>query len=196
MKFSTLLEPVADEIYNLLCDNTPVNIPDYGWENYVWTSDKFAWAHLQKFATEKSSILHCVIMPHSNRNAPIFGFDVNELSGQLIGMYLDITPVNDQEYYIPRIGESRPRPDWATFFSTHFVCAKPQCMDDVWHGIDILKGYLQLLPGGADGDYTEAQRRYTQGQKKNPHTHRMLKKFIGAEQATEYIETVLFPDPN
>lgn len=195
MKFSTSLRPISDAIYNLLSENTLLEIPDYGWENYVWTSKNFRWAHLENYCSPKASVLHCVIMPHTDRNAPIYGFDVIELNGNITGMFLDITPVNDQEYFLPRVGTPRDRPAWADFFSTYFVCSRPESLDDVWQGVDILKSYLHLLPGGQDGDYRKAQRKYTQGQKQNPQTYRMLKSHIGSEQAWEFMENVLFPDP-
>lgn len=195
MPFSTQLNTTAKKIYNLLDHyGSPVPIKDYGWENYLWTSERFRWAHLQKFYSDKISILHCVVMPH-NTNAPIYGFDVNELSGQLIGMFLDLTPVDDRSFFIPRCGEPRPIPEWGDFFSPMFVCCKPDDKDiDV--GVEILQTYLYSeLPGKADGScYLEAQQRYVTGQKKNPMTWRMLEKFVGKETTSEYIETLLFPD--
>lgn len=196
MPFSKTLEPIANDIYSVLDDvGSHVEIEDFGWENYVWTSEKFKWAHLQKFYTEKVSILHCVVMPHKNTNAPIYGFDVNELTGNLIGMFLDLTPVDDQEYYLPPAGESRPVPTWGDFFSTNFVCCKPE-PEDLYLGVDTLKKYVNsVLPGSITGeDYQKSQQRYIDGQKRNPQTYRMLSKHVGADTARRYIDTILFPN--
>lgn len=192
MKYSNVLTQVSNEIYSLLEGYTAVEVKDYGWENYVWTSDLFRWAHLEKYATDKVSVLHCVIMPHSDRNAPIYGFDVIEINGILTGMFLDLTPVDDSSYFIPQVGEYRPVPKWADFFSSQFVCCKPS-QDDVWLGVDILRGFLQLLPGKPGNDYREEQEKYIQGQRRNPQTFKMLKSHMGEDLAKEFIEGVLFP---
>ena len=170
-----------------------MEVKDYGWENYVWTSDKFKWAHLEKYCTEKVSVVHCVIMPLSNYNAPIYGFDVIEINGNLTGMFLDITPVDDSKYHIPRVGEARPVPEWGDFFSDQFVCCKPT-KESLWTGVDMLIEYLKLLPGKKTGDYKQQQEKYIQGQRRNPQTFKMLKSHVGEDTATEFMETVLFPD--
>jgi hypothetical protein len=195
MPYSKNLTQLSDKIYPLFADASPMPVKDYGWENYLWTSEKFRWAHMQKFYNEKVSIFHCVIMPHTWSNAPIFGFDVNELSGTLVGMFLDLTPVDDGEYFLPMLGDPRPVPEWGDFFSTNFICCKPEA-DDIFESVDLLKKYLNsVLPGDRTGkDYSEQQQTYITGQKRNPQTHRMLKKTVGEELATEYIETLLFPD--
>jgi phycocyanobilin:ferredoxin oxidoreductase len=192
MKYSPVLNQVSDAIYNLLHQHTPVDVKDYGWENRVWTSDLFRWAHLEKYHTAKVSVLHCVIMPHSYTNAPIYGYDVIEINGALTGMFLDVTTVDEQTFSIPRVGEPRPVPDWADFFSDQFVCCKPS-PQDIWLGVDVLKQYLQMLPG-QPGDYVAHQQKYIYGQRKNPQTFKMLKSHIGEDLAREFMETVLFPD--
>jgi len=196
MKSSELLDPVVAEIYQILEPNTPIEIPDYGWDNFAWSSSKFRNAHLQYFKTDKVAILHWVVFPHTNSDAPIYGYDVIEINGILTGMFLDLTPVNDQQYYcLPAVqGEHRQRPDWGDFFSPLFVCVRPE-PEDLVAGVQTLREYLlNILPGNKDGDYSAQQQHYVDGQRKNPQTFRMLKSHIGEEKAHEFINTVLFPD--
>lgn len=174
-------------------DRVPVT--DYGWENYIWKSDRFSWAHLEKYCTDKVSVLHCVVMPYTDTNAPIFGFDVIEINGNLTGMFLDITPVDNMAApTIPSVGEPRPVPDWADFFSPEFVCCKPG-YKDLSLGIYLLNYYLEFeVPGVVSGDYAPGQQRYIDGQRNNPQTFKMLKSDIGEDKAKDFINNVLFPN--
>lgn len=195
MKFSESLRQVSNQIYDLLENyGTQISVPDYGWENYVWQSSEFARAHLECYYTEKVSVLHCVILPHKDKNAPIFGFDVIEINGQLTGMFLDVTPVDDTPApTLPRVGEARPVPEWGDFFSDQFVCCKPS-LSDLMLGVYVLNYYLEYeLPGLVTGDFAEGQQRYIDGQRSNPQTFKMLKSHVGPERAREFMETMLFP---
>ena len=192
-KYSEKLRPVANKIYEILRDNNKVLVKDYGWENHVWESRLFSWAHLEMFCTEKVSVLHCVIMPHKNSSAPIYGFDVIELSGHLTGMFLDLTSVDNKTYAVPRVGEARPIPEWADFFSPNFLCCRPS-EHDIWSGVDLLTEYLDMLPYSSESDYSKQQQKYIDGQRKNPQTRKMLMSHIGKEKADEFIEEVLFPN--
>lgn len=198
MKYSPLLTPIADELYKLLECYEPITVKDYGWENYVWTSDSFKWAHLEKFYTEKVSVLHCVVMPLPNSYAPIYGFDVIEINGRLTGMFMDLTPVSHKPFplHVPKItGEDRAIPQWADFFSNDFRCCIPQ-PTDLHTGVDLFSNYLKELPNTVtnDEDYTVAHQNYVEGQKRNPQTYRMLKSHIGQQLATEFIDNVLWPN--
>jgi len=133
-------------------------------------------------------------MPHFTSNAPIYGFDVIEINGNLTGMFLDVTPtVAEHNIKIPQVGEPRPVPDWGSFFSKQFVCCKPS-KDDVQVGYDVLNKYLGSLTLGGTSNSMLAQQDYITSQKKNPQTFGMLKSHVGEETAKRYIETVLFPD--
>lgn len=192
-KYSKKLEPIADQIYQLLYNNKKLHVDDFGWENHVWNSHFFSWAHLEKFCTDKVSVLHCVIMPHKTSNAPIYGFDVIELSGHLTGMFLDLTPVDGRISQIPQVGEKRSVPDWADFFSPNFLCCKPS-ENDLVAGVDLLRDYLKLLPSTSSTDYSAQQQHYINGQRRNPQTFKMLKSYIGEEKANRFIYDILFPD--
>lgn len=192
-KYSKKLQPIADSIFELLHNNKKLHVNDYGWENHVWGSQLFSWAHLEKFCTNKVSVLHCVIMPNNNSDAPIFGFDVIELSGHLTGMFLDLTPVNQEVFHVPQVGEKRDIPEWADFFSPNFLCCKPS-EEDLWAGVELLKEYLDILPRDSSADYTTQQQNYIDGQRKNSQTQKMLASFIGKEKADKFIHEVLFPN--
>jgi phycocyanobilin:ferredoxin oxidoreductase len=195
MKYSESLRQVSNQLYDLLENHgTQIGVPDYGWENYVWQSDKFARAHLENYWTEKVSVIHCVIMPHTHTNAPIFGFDAIEINGNLTGMFLDVTPVDDTPPpTLPRVGEPRPIPEWGDFFSDEFVCCKPD-LRDLMMGVYVLNYYLEYeLPGIPTGDNAAGQQRYIDGQRRNPQTFRMLKSHVGEQRAREFMETMLFP---
>lgn len=192
--FSPVLQQIADQFYFKLEHNTPMPVEDYGWENYVWQSKKFAWAHLEKFYTDKVSVLHCVVMPHGVSNAPIFGYDVIEINGKLTGMFMDLTPVDKQTFPLPAItGTVRPVPDWGDFFSNNFICCVPT-LADIQIGVTVFNYYVDLLPSTTSADFRPAQQRYINGQRKNPQTFRMLKSIIGEEKAHQFVNTVLFPD--
>lgn len=192
-KYSSKLELISDQIYELLENNNKIPVEDFGWENHVWQSQIFAWAHLEKFCTDKVSVLHCVVMPHKNSSAPIYGFDVIELSGQLTGMFLDLTPVDDRTFDVPVVGQARPVPDWADFFSSNFLCCKPT-ENEIQSGVELLRSYLPTLPSVSDHDYSFQQQKYIDGQRKNPQTFKMLKSHIGEARSKQFIEEILFPD--
>lgn len=197
----TLLNQVAALLASELVRTSPTSLPvgDWGWFNVCLTSDRFKRAHLERIVRNKVDILHLVIMPHENDPAPIFGFDVIALNGRLTGMFLDLTPtVADEPWPLNPVinGPQRPLPDWATFFSRQFVSCVPT-KEDVWVGHKILQKYLDRLNplGAADTDKVKAsQQRYTEYQRQNPKTNRMLASIVGPERAEEFIHTVLWPD--
>lgn len=172
---------------------------DWGWFNLVYTGP-FARAHVERILRDKVDILHVVIMPLANDPAPIFGFDVIALSGRMTGMFLDLTPTVTAAPWpsVPRIeGSRRPLPDWAHFFSDQMVSCVPT-ESDVWAGLTVLREYVRgALDPWADGDsvaIAQKQQAYTENQRANPKTYRMLASIVGPEKAHSFIHTVLWPD--
>lgn len=172
---------------------------EWGWENKFWVGDKIRWAHLEKYDHPKASILHLVIMPTLDCPAPIYGFDLVELSGTITGMFLDFTPTAKTcKPATEHVFENpRPVPEWGDFFSESFVCCKPTD-----HEIDIaistLPRYISTLKNTKCDPQThetnkQQQIKYIQGQRKNPQTYRMLKAHRGEEVANRFINDVLFP---
>lgn len=200
-KYSTLLNNIAD-IFTTQLDEYFIRKPltqEWPWENILWSGDKIQWAHLEKYYHPKASILHLVIMPQTNSPAPIYGFDLIELNGTLTGLFLDFTPTvsesspfTEYEFVSPR-----PVPEWGNFFSSHFVCCKPQ-LDELPHATNTLSRYLiELSATELDDSICEAvvkaQCAYIDGQRKNPQTRRMLTAHCGEHLANRFIDEVLFP---
>lgn len=192
-KFSAQLEPLAKEFEKRLKSYHETIIKDYPWDNKVWHSDRFAWAHLERYYTDKVSVLHFVIMPNRCSYSPIFGFDIIEISGVLTGMFLDVTPM-PTGVTLPNVGVTRERPEWANFFSEQFVCVKPNSIQDAYEAVPVLDMYMTLLPGTCDSDQGKIQQHYIDGQRRNPQTFKMLKSHIGEEKAREFIDNILFPN--
>ena len=173
---------------------------DWGWFNAVWAGGPFRRAHLERLVTHKVDIVHCVVMPHFTDPAPVYGFDLISLGGNLTGLFLDLTPMTDAPYDWTRptmSGEERDLPDWAGFFSDDFIAVVPT-EDDLWAGVRTLRHYLGRLgfycPETKEAVRT-AQQRYTENQRQNPKTHRMLSAVTGGpDSADRFIHEVLWPD--
>ena len=171
-----------------------VNLKNFGWEQHKWISDTFSWAHHEYYVTDRVEIVHLVVMPRINSRAPIFGFDVINISGVLTGLFADLTPVDHRTFDLPQMGTPRPRPEWAEFFSKNFVCVKPHSLQDVEKGIGMLESYLLMLPDIDNNNYHTQQQNYIEGQRKNTKTLKMLEAHVGRDVAEEYFYNYLFPD--
>lgn len=188
------LNIVSEQLLSNFSNDDLQPVKDYGWDHRIWSNEKFRWAHYEHYTTDKVDIVHLVVMPWQNSRAPIFGFDIINISGNLTGMFLDLTPVDDRTFDLPQLGTPRPRPDWGDFFSDSFVCTKPNHIDEVIIATRILVGYLKWLPDTTNQDYTDQQQRYIDGQRQNPQTRKMLSAHVGEDKANEYFYTYLFPD--
>lgn len=178
----------------------PVPGGHWPWLNIRWSAPGIRWAHLEEYTmTPKVHILHLVIMPDLDRAVPVYGFDLIGLSGQLTGLFVDFTPTVGAA--VPATTHSfcepRPRPDWAEFFSDHFVCVKPQ-VHELEPAARTLHTWLELLDSSKPDaavvkEVAQAQHSYCVNQQKNDKTRKMLKAHIGEHKATEFVEQVLFP---
>ena len=174
--------------------------PDWPWFTLNLTGNLFARAHLQRMTGPKVDIVHCTVFPHTNDPSPVFGFDVVELNGQATAMFLDQTPTVGPEPDWPDgvtiQGHDRMLPTWATFFSKQMVSCVPTEVD-MDRGVVLLGHYLDRLRPDVDGDaqaIAAAQQHYTEMQRANPKTYRMLASVIGPDRADEFIRTVMWPD--
>lgn len=191
----SVLQPIRDSILSLFDDQNEMLVKDFGFDHRKWSNDKYSWAHYEDYRTDKVEIVHMVVMPHTNSRAPIYGFDVINISGTLTGMFLDLTSVDGRSFTIPQVGTARPVPEWGDFFSDSFVCAKPNSLADLEVAVDLLKEYLTWLPDTTDfQNYSTAQQAYVDGQRKNPQTRKMLAAHIGQEKADEYFYNYLWPN--
>lgn len=188
------LKPIRDSILSHFKNANALPVQDFGFDHRLYSNEKYRWAHYEHYTTDKVEIVHLVVMPWQNSKAPIYGFDVINISGNLTGMFLDLTSVDDRRFELPQVGTARPVPDWGDFFSDSFVCCKPNNIDDVAAAVGVLAEYLSWLPDTTDNDYSDKQQAYIHGQRQNPQTRKMLSAHIGQEQADEYFYNYLWPD--
>lgn|GEM_PF-3211692 len=186
------------------------------WHNTLLASRQFRRAHIEIFEVETCfAVLHACILPHLDDPAPIFGFDM--VSGQTMatGIFLDFSPsipgpsVLTLSDAVPAdslraFRRERERPDWGGIFSREFFAIRPTSDDEVRTAIDLAQRaflhYLGFLKTAGRADTPQlrvarGQADYAQGQRKNPHTYRMLARYVGAGPARRFIEDVLFPLP-
>lgn len=200
---SNLLQQVADRLSVQLTRTGATRQPvdDWGWFNAVWAGGPFRRAHLERLVTDKVDIVHCVVMPHLTDPAPVYGFDAVAMNGQLTGLFLDMTPMTNAPYRwwpVPAMdGEPRSTPEWADFFSDDFIAVVPT-EHDLWSGTRTLRQYLRKLGAyvpEAKETIRAAQQQYTENQRHNPKTRRMLAAVVGGpERADAFIDGVLWPD--
>jgi len=190
----SVLQPIRDGILTHFNSDDAQVVQSFGFDHRKYKNSNFAWAHYEDYRTDKVEIVHLVVMPQTNSKAPIYGFDVINISGTLTGMFLDLTPVDSRSWTLPQVGVSRPVPDWGGFFSDSFVCCKPNNIEEVAVAVDVLTKYLTWLPDTTDNDYSDMQQKYIEGQRKNPQTRKMLAAHIGEENANEYFYNYLWPN--
>ena len=183
------------------------------WRNTLFAAPIFRRAHVELLEIPGHfAVVHVVVLPHASNQAPIFGFDIVAGRAQATGVFLDFTPVTqappdpDLAVVLPaeqrlQLGTPRELPEWARIFSRGVLAVRPSAPAHVDAAIACaLRAfgvYLQLLPacaaGQPDPDVLRGQAAYAYAQRQNPHTRRMLARFVGEEGATVFIENVLFP---
>ena len=156
----SVLQPIRDGILAHFKSDDAQVVQSFGFDHRKYKNSNFAWAHYEDYRTDKVEIVHLVVMPQTNSKAPIYGFDVINISGTLTGMFLDLTPVDSRSWTLPQVGVSRPVPDWGGFFSDSFVCCKPNNIEEVAVAVDVLTKYLTWLPDTTDNDYSDMQQKY------------------------------------
>lgn len=192
------MQIVSNMMKDTLCKYTgsePFLNTEFPWTNMFWKHEKMSHCHLEEYYTDKVSIIHCVIVPNKNMSSPIFGFDVIEIVGNLTGMFIDITPIDNRSFPMKKIGMPRDVPDWAHFFSDSFICCMPNSLIDVLDGTDVLKTYLRILDLDelTDTDYSNKHNEYMTNQRNNDKTLKMLSSHVGRDRAIYFVENILFP---
>jgi hypothetical protein len=192
------LREISNEMKRVLSEVSQEHkiITDYPWDNDLYYSNLFRWAHVEFYTYRTAEIVHCVIMPHPNDAAGIFGFDVIDINGTRTGLFIDITPTVGDAYKFSDIelGEERPLPDWGNF-SPYFVAVKPYSHGPE-AGLTIMQDYIKTLQVNFANplDVVTAQQRYEEMQRSNDKTLKMLTAHIGEEKAREFMNTIMFPD--
>lgn len=198
-----LLDSVGRQLNSIIksqSDLTIIPTPDYGWENFRYSSPLFRQAHVEIFNQDRFMVIHCAIFPHINDPAPIFGFDVIASSHKITGVFLDLSPtVQDPgRFHECRFKTQRERPKWGDIFSQNWIACRPdktEMMTIISEAQRLLKYHFTLLQQtvGDEVAIRTGQNRYCTQQQQNEHTLRALKNLIGAERAKEFMETILFP---
>jgi len=192
------LREIADEMKNILSEvaTSHLIVDEYPWDNDIYYSGLFRWAHVEFYSYRTADIVHCVIMPHSDDAAGIFGFDVIEINGNRTGLFMDITPTVGElvEITEKELGEARDIPDWGAF-SDNFIAVKPY-EDGPQEGLNVMRKYLKMLQKefAPAEDVLAAQQAYEEMQRSNEKTYKMLVAHVGEEAATEFMTKVMFPD--
>jgi hypothetical protein len=209
------------ELSNLSCQrikhNNSLKNDDIIWENDIYFNPSIRYGHLQYFKSgnDKIEIIHSVFYPSYFKKLPIFGFDVIALNGVITGIFCDFTdsPYGCSELSLSlkklkeRYGPySRELPPWATFFSDNFICINPKGLDEsilIKDFVDIFKKYIFFVANvNFNESYfliddikmsIETQNTYSFNQRKNEKTSKALSAYIGADEAREFMETILFP---
>jgi hypothetical protein len=206
MTFVDLINHTADRFEQIIQTHAhnlqEIPTEDFGWENMRWFSSEFRLAHVERFRQPKFSVLHTVIFPHVTDPSPIFGFDIIASDTKVTGVFLDRSPtisdwgpLSDMEFM-----KQRERPEWGTIFSEHWIACKPdhtECVQICDMACDLLTSYLTSLSEIHTTPLVhaviQAQNNYSLQQRKNIHTTQVIKKLLGDQRGTHFIENILFP---
>lgn len=203
MKYFELMDHygrIFQSRFQSMAEKLPVD--DYGWENHIYTGERFRRAHVEVFRDHKLNVLHVTVYPHLDDPSPVYGFDVIAGSGGSSGIFLDLSPTvgKAEPFCETPTGAARIVPEWGDFFSPYFVAVRPRNEEEfirlLQAGLDVLDPYLAKLrsESGDETDIRSAQNRYSEGQRRNTKTRSALEKLLGEERADHFMRTVLFPD--
>jgi hypothetical protein len=203
--FVELISQTADKFEHIIqthCDNLKL-IPteDFGWQNTRWSSSQFRMAHVERFTQPKFSVLHMVIFPHVMDPSPIFGFDIIASDTKATGVFFDRSPTLECWGPITNktFTQERVRPEWGTIFSDHWIACKPtytEAEEICALACDTLADYLVRLIQTHSAhlhDIIQAQNNYSLKQRENIHTTTVIRKLLGEERGTHFINEILFP---
>ena len=178
-------------------------IPNFDWENNIYTSSFYKWAHLEHYKNKKVEVLHLVVMPYAYCDMPIFGLDVVSINSKITMICCDFTPTVKNSYTVqhPFIND-RKLPEWANFFSDNLLLIKPTTEDQTEY---ILEYFLREFEAYKEKLYyygkisepapiLKKQREYVFNQRKNTSTLKALSADIGEKRAELFVNTYLFPD--
>ena len=203
--FVELISRTADRFEHLIESHSHnlqlVPTEDFGWQNTRWYSNQFRMAHVERFTQPKFSVLHTVIFPHVTDPSPIFGFDIIASDTKATGVFFDRSPTIECWGPITThvYDSERTRPEWGTIFSEHWVACKPtysQAEEICELACETLINYLGKLGENTSHkvhDIIHAQNNYSLQQRKNTHTTTVIKKLLGDQKGSYFINEILFP---
>lgn len=187
-----------------------------GWINRVWSSDIIRRAHIDVVDARDTKglwMMHVCLFPQCTDTAPIYGLDVIAGKNKVTGYFHDFSPtVAPNHTMIVNFGKvvseydwkkERALPDWAkAIFSPHMVAVGNVNTDEELdslielslNNLDDWLGYYRYTKC----EYNEgrdAQNRYAQYQKQNPHTPRTMAALgLDQEDVRVFIQECLFPE--
>jgi len=190
-------------------------LPDHSdaltWRNWLFSAPWGRRAHVELFSVgQQFAVLHICILPQLDDPSGIFGFDMLAGRQMATGAFLDVSPVvlmppppslNDllPPSLRPGCGTPRARPDWGNIFSDQFLAVRPDtadaCETVLIAARVALQCYLARAPAtqpNLRGQIAAGQQAYIDGQRRNPHTERMLARHVGPAAARDFIDQVLF----
>lgn len=189
-------------------DIKSLDVDEWGWENYLYTSPKFRQAHIERYFHPHLMVLHITIFPHKDSTYPMFGFDLigYPRKGVIGAGFLDFSPTYKTfEWDPPKFSQPYNLPDWTTgIFSDRFVACVPQ-KDE--YNLLMLKAYqmfnqslLELESNDWKTDDEEIiktviqnQNSYCERQWQNERTFGALKSKVGEDRARYFMRNILFP---
>jgi hypothetical protein len=192
------------------------SINNCDWFNHIYSSPSVRYGHLEYFKSYNDAIevVHCVFFPSYFKALPIFGYDAISLGGKITGVFCDYTPSPYHDIILQSTISSvkdslkdlqRDLPGWTEFFSPEFIAISPKekygeselkciALFDLY--IAVTKEFdknNKFLNWDETKAHIDGQNRYSIGQRKNSKTQKALAKYIGEQEAKDFIENTLFP---
>lgn len=192
------------------------SINNCDWYNHIYSSPSVRYGHLEYFKSYNDAIevVHCVFFPSYYKALPIFGYDAISLGGKITGVFCDYTPSPYHDMIlqssISSVRDSlkdlqRDLPGWTEFFSPEFIAISPKekyeeselkciALFDLY--IAVTKEFdknNKFLNWDEAKAHIDGQNKYSIGQRKNSKTQKALAKYIGEQEAKDFIEKTLFP---
>jgi hypothetical protein len=185
-----------------------IDVDEWGWENYLYTSPKFRQAHIERYFHPHLMVLHITIFPHNDNTHPMFGFDLigYPKKGVIGAGFLDWSPTyKNIDWKPPTFSQPYNLPDWTEgIFSDRFVACVPikEEYEKLFeHSYNMFNKTLLNLddPSWKTNDkdiihlITQKQNNYCERQWKNERTFGALKSKVGEERAHYFMRNILFP---
>jgi phycocyanobilin:ferredoxin oxidoreductase len=209
MNYKHILNDIADRIQDIIIQygGNEIATPDYGWSNKRFVANKFRLAHIERYSDKNLEVLHITCFPSENYQHPIFGFDIICTDKKPLAAFMDWSPVDNtlKSYSSYDFETNYPLPDWAkVIFSSTPLAIIPtdnelnKLTDIVVNSFEM---YHTILDGSKKSEHRSdyiiaAQNRYCENQQKNERTFNVLKAKLGFEDATYFMQNVLFPKIN
>ena len=188
-----------------------LDVDEWGWENYLYTSPKFRQAHIERYFHPHLMVFHITVFPHKNNTHPMFGFDLigYPRKGVIGAAFLDWSPTyGNIDWKPPVFNQPYNLPDWtAGIFSDRFVACVPQ-KDEYEKLIEnAYSMFNRTLLNLDNNDWkteddlvikqiVEKQNDYCERQWQNERTFGALKSKVGEERAKYFMQNILFPKIN